>query len=79
MAPMTPVQTLEYKARLAARHDGLIGTGPKRIAPNSTDDAKVGGDEDERPLNEMLQSIASHRHRDDAAALARLTSTRGIG
>ncbi len=72
MAPMTPVQLQEFKARLAALRDQLVGAGPKRIAPNRTDDTKVGGDEDEQPLNEMLQSIASHRNRNDAVVLARV-------
>jgi len=72
MAPMTPVQRQEFKARLAALRDERVGAGPQRIAPNRTDDAKVGGDEDEQPLNEMLQSIASHRNRNDATVLARV-------
>lgn len=36
---------------------------PARIEPNRTDEAKVGSDEDEQPLNEMLQAIASNRNR----------------
>jgi DnaK suppressor protein len=72
MAAMTPVQLQELKARLAALRDERAGSGPRPIAPNRTDDAKVGGDEDEQPLNEMLQSIASHRNRNDATVLARV-------
>ena len=37
----------------------LTGKTIAKIEPNRTDDAKVGGDEDEQPLNEMLQAIAS--------------------
>jgi DnaK suppressor protein len=44
---------------------------PRRIAPNRTDEAKVGGDEDEQPLNEMLQAIASDRNRASGDALGR--------
>ena len=44
----------------------------RHIAPNRTDETKVGGDEDEQPLNEMLQAIASDRNRASGDTLGRV-------
>jgi len=48
-----------------------VSSKARRIAPNRTDETKVGGDEDEQPLNEMLQAIASDRNRASGDALGR--------
>jgi DnaK suppressor protein len=72
MTAMTPAKIQGLQKRLLALKEELRGKGPKRIEPNRTDDAKVGGDEDEQPLNEMNQSIASDRNRHDAMVLARI-------
>jgi len=66
---MTPAQLKKQLTDLRAE---ILAKGPARIEPNRTDASKVGGDEDEQPLNEMLQTIASHRNRTDAALLARI-------
>ena len=66
---MTPRQRSELKAALLALRAELTGTGPLRIDPNRTDEARVGGDEDEQPLNEMLQSIASKRNKNNEGVL----------
>lgn len=57
----------------------LSKKGERPISPNRADVAEVGGDEDEQPLNEMLQAITSNRNRSDSLlagqverALARL-------
>ena len=42
-----------------------------RIEPNRTDDAELGTDEDEQPLNEMLQAIASNRNRSSDRVMER--------
>jgi DnaK suppressor protein len=42
-----------------------------RIEPNRTDEAEVGRAEDEQPLNEMLQAIASNRNRSSDRVLER--------
>src|SRR5690606_33247131 len=52
--------------------DELTEKGPVRIEPNRTSEVEIGGDEDEQPLNEMLQSIASNRNRTHGAVLARI-------
>jgi len=69
---MTPAQLKQHLKLLTDLRTQLLDKGPARIEPNRTDDSKVGGDEDEQPLNEMLQSIASHRNRNDAALIARV-------
>jgi DnaK suppressor protein len=67
---VTDAQREELRKLLLALHGELTGKTPLRIEPNRTDDARVGGDEDEQPLNEMIQTIASNRNRSDAATLA---------
>lgn len=59
-----------HRQRLLELRDELLGRAPAKIEPNRTDGAKVGGDEDEQPLNEMLQAIASNRNRMAARTLA---------
>ena len=68
---MTNAQREEIRKLLLALHDELSGKGLQKIEPNRTDDARIGGDEDEQPLNEMLQTIASRRNRNPEGMLAR--------
>ena len=67
---MTPAQRAQMKKALQTLEAELLGKGSRKVEPNRTDDADVGTDEDEQPLNEMMQSIASNRNRSDAATLA---------
>jgi DnaK suppressor protein len=69
---MTPAQLQTFKQALLDLREELLGRGAARIEPNRTDTTKVGGDEDEQPLNEMLQAIASNRNRNSAAILAKV-------
>ncbi len=69
---MTPAQRKNFQKQLLELHQELSGKGPVRVEPNRTSDAEVGGDEDEQPLNEMLQAIASSRNRNLAVLLARV-------
>lgn len=69
---MTPAQRDRSLKQLLALHDELTGRTPLRIEPNRTDEARAGGDEDEQPLNEMLQAIASNRNRVNSVVLARV-------
>ena len=69
---MTPAQRKQIHELLLSLERELTGKTPAKIEPNRTDDAKVGGDEDEQPLNEMMQSIASNRNRNIAGVLARV-------
>ena len=69
-----------FRKLLQSRLDALIAKGDARIAPNRTSVETVP-DEDEQPLNEMNQIIASNRNRENAAtvrllraALTRLAS-----
>jgi DnaK suppressor protein len=67
---MTSAQRAQMKKALVELEAQLLGKGPRKVDPNRVDDAEVGTDEDEQPLNEMLQTIASNRNRSDAATLA---------
>lgn len=74
---MNAKQRDELKALLLALHSELTEKTPSRIEPNRTDDARVGGDEDEQPLNEMMQAIASNRNRNMDGVLARVLKALG--
>jgi len=63
--------------RLLEIHAELTGKTPLRIEPNRTDEGRVGGDEDEQPLNEMMQAIASNRNRNSDVVLARVVKALG--
>ena len=66
---MTPAQLRTFKQALLDLREELLGRGAARIEPNRTDTTKVGGDEDEQPLTEMSQALASSRNRARAAEL----------
>ena len=79
---MTGAQRAKFKVLLETLRRELTAKGPLKIEPNRTDAARVGGDEDEQPLNEMTQAIASARNKNSEAvviridkALARLRAT----
>ncbi|NOK37059.1 TraR/DksA family transcriptional regulator [Corallococcus exercitus] len=74
---MTPKQQEDFLQQLLALHAELTGKAPMRIEPNRTDEARVGGDEDEQPLNEMMQTIASSRNRNTDGTLARVVKALG--
>jgi DnaK suppressor protein len=68
---LTAAQKKTLRRALRVLVSEVSAKGSQRIAPNRTDETKVGGDEDEQPLNEMLQAIASDRNRATGAALGR--------
>ncbi|ADO74136.1 C4-type zinc finger domain protein, DksA/TraR family [Stigmatella aurantiaca DW4/3-1] len=74
---MTDAQREEMRTLLLALHAELSGKVPAKIEPNRTDDARIGGDEDEQPLNEMMQAIASSRNRNTDGMLARVVKALG--
>nr|WP_308686731.1 TraR/DksA family transcriptional regulator [Stigmatella ashevillena] len=74
---MTDAQREEMRTLLLALHADLTGKVPAKIEPNRTDDARIGGDEDEQPLNEMMQAIASSRNRNTDGVLARVMKALG--
>ena len=58
--------------------DGLVsGAHDAVVEPNRTDTSRAGDDEDEQPLNEMMQSIASGRNRHAAAQKRRVEHALG--
>ena len=69
---MTPAQRKKFQQALVKLQGELAKKGSLQIEPNRTSDAKSGGDEDEQPLNEMLQSIASSRNRTSDVILKRI-------
>ena len=68
---LTAAQKKTLRRALQALVSEVSSRGTRRIAPNRTDEARVGGDEDEQPLNEMLQAIASDRNRASGDVLGR--------
>src|SRR5262249_5559243 len=68
---LTAARKRTLRRALQALVSDVSSKGPRRIAPNRTDESKVGPDEDEQPLNEMLQAIASDRNRVSGDALGR--------
>ncbi len=74
---MNEAQRERLKQKLLALHAELTGKAPARIEPNRTDEARVGGDEDEQPLNEMMQAIASNRNRNMDGVLQRVLKALG--
>ncbi len=68
---MTKAQISELQKRLLALARELSRREARRIEPNRKDEAEVI-DEDDLALNEMLQSIASNRNRNDAVLVSRV-------
>jgi DnaK suppressor protein len=67
--------TLErLRARLLALKSEIVDGGDVPIDPGRADPAAVGTDEDEQPLAEMSQTIASSRNRARTDVLARVTA-----
>jgi DnaK suppressor protein len=60
------------RARLLALKDEIVEGGDVPIEPGRADPTKIGTDEDEQPLAEMSQAIASSRNRARADVLARV-------
>lgn len=69
---MTPAQRAQLKGLLEKLVKDLSARGRRRLEPNKTDDVERPDEDDDQPLNEMNQSIASNRNAHDAAVLARV-------
>jgi DnaK suppressor protein len=69
---VTSAQRKKLEAKLLELLAELTTKSAAKIEPNRTDDARAGGDEDEQPLNEMLQSIASGRNKNAGAMLIKV-------
>lgn len=79
---MKPSKLERYRSALLTLREQILREGADRLPPARRDPTEVGSDEDEQPLVEMHQVIASNRNqRRDAelkridAALARLEAS----
>jgi DnaK suppressor protein len=70
---MTAAQQAKLKKALLALKTELESGGFQKLEPNRTSEAEVGDNEDEQPLNEMMQSVASGRNRAHAGMLVQVT------
>jgi DnaK suppressor protein len=61
-----------FQQKLTALKAEIISEGDLELEPVRKDAAEVGGDEDEQPLAEMNQIIASKRNRARTEVLARV-------
>jgi DnaK suppressor protein len=61
-----------YRTRLLDLKVEILAEGDLEIEPGRKDPAAVGSDEDEQPLTEMSQAIASSRNRARSEVLARV-------
>jgi DnaK suppressor protein len=61
-----------HRKRLSDLRAELLSEGDLAIEPGRTDPAAVGTDEDEQPLAEMSQTIASSRNRARASELTKI-------
>jgi len=66
-----------HRKRLLELKAEILAEGDLPIEPGRTDPTSVGSDEDEQPLAEMSQTIASTRNRTRAAVLARVVTALG--
>ena len=62
------------RARLLALRSEIVDGGDVPIEPGRADPTEVGADEDEQPLAEMSQTIASTRNRARTDLLAQVTA-----
>ena len=72
MACVTPKEIEGHRARLLALKAEILSEGDLSIEPVRKDATEVGGDEDEQPLAEMNQVIASKRNHARTQTLARI-------
>jgi DnaK suppressor protein len=69
-----PSALKRHRQRLLELKAEILSEGDFAIEPGRTDPTAVGSDEDEQPLAEMSQTIASTRNRTRAANLARIVA-----
>jgi DnaK suppressor protein len=68
---VSPAQRKSLKAKLEALLKALVDKQARAIEPSRADDLDTKVDEDQQPLTEMSQAIASNLNRVDAAIIAR--------
>ncbi len=63
-----------YRQKLLDLKSEIVSGGDIEIEPGRKDPAAVGSDEDEQPLTEMSQAIASSRNRSRSDVLGRVVA-----
>jgi len=63
-----------YRQKLLDLKNDIVTGGDIEIEPGRKDPAAVGSDEDEQPLTEMSQAIASSRNRNRSDVLERVVA-----
>jgi DnaK suppressor protein len=71
---MEPAALKRYRQKLLDLKAQIVAGGDIEIEPGRKDPAAVGSDEDEQPLNEMSQTIASSRNRARSDVLVRVVA-----
>ena len=69
---MKASELAQWKQRLLALRAEILAEGNVAIEPVRKDDTRVGSEEDEQPLVEMSQVIASKRNRERTDSLKRV-------
>jgi DnaK suppressor protein len=69
---VTSADLARHRAKLIELRDAILGEGDVAIEPVRKEVTDVGGDEDEQPLAEMSQVIASKRNRARTDVLGRV-------
>lgn len=72
VSPMTAAQRARFQKALLDLKAELESSGFERLEPNRASALDVGDAEDEQPLNEMIQSVASGRNRNHAVMLRQI-------
>jgi DnaK suppressor protein len=67
---MTPAQRKAIEKQLKELEKQLAVKASRRLEPNADEDERA--DEDEQPLNEMNQAIASNRNKNDIVLLGKV-------
>ena len=71
---MEPAALKRYRQKLLDLKAEIVSGGDIEIEPGRKDPAAVGSDEDEQPLTEMSQAIASSRNRSRSDVLGRVVA-----
>ncbi|HMF44755.1 MAG TPA: TraR/DksA C4-type zinc finger protein [Polyangia bacterium] len=69
-----PAAVERHRKRLLDLKAEILAAGDVEIEPGRHDASAVGSDEDEQPLAEMSQAIASSRNRNRSGVLARVVA-----
>ncbi len=71
---MTAAERERFRVKLQTLRTEILAEGDIALEPGRKDSTAVGSDEDEQPLSEMSQVIASKRNRSRTEVLARVVT-----